>query len=629
MTKQLYVIAAVCLWLLSACQSSTYKYEAVYKDLPFDMPRVEAPKFPDRKVNLADFGAVGNGEELCTAAFAKAIDALAEKGGGHLIVPAGVWFTGPIVLKSNIDLHLEKGAVILFSPDVDLYPLVETVFEGLDTRRCQSPVSGRNLENVAITGEGAIDGNGHYWRPLKREKVTEGVWKQTIARGGVYKRPTYWFPYPQTLKGDTISNMNVPQNLKTEEEWQSVRHFLRPVMVSLIECKNVWLQGVIFQNSPAWNLHPLMCENVLIEEVQVRNPSYAQNGDGLDLESCKNALIVNSTFDVGDDGICLKSGKDEDGRRRGRVCENVVVDGCTVFKGHGGFVVGSEMSGGVRNVSVSNCQFLGTDVGLRFKSKRGRGGVVENIWIRNIAMMDIPTEPITFNLYYGGKSAVEVLESGEKVPAKVEPLPVDETTPCFRNIHVKNLVCAGARRALFFNGIPEMPIDGIVLEDIDITSKLGAIRIKCKVCGYIWSTQPYHLVAKYNRTGCPKCANKARRTHDDFVEEIATLLPTIKVIGTYVSRNKPILVQCSECGKTWQAYPGNLLRGSSCKSCKFKNTVRQRSKKIRCITTGEIFNTFKEAAEKYNISCSTICLCCNDSSKHKHAGGLEWEYTIL
>lgn len=156
-----------------------------------------------------------------------------------------------------------------------------------------------------------------------------------------------------------------------------------------------------------------------------------------------------------------------------------------------------------------------------------------------------------------------------------------------------------------------------------------SIRIKCKICGYIWFTQPYHLVAKYNRTGCPKCANKARRTHDDFVEEIAKLLPTIKVIGTYVSRNKPILVQCSECGKTWQAYPGNLLRGSSCKSCKFKNTVRQRSKKIRCITTGEIFNTFKEAAEKYNISCSTICLCCNDSSKHKHAGGLEWEYTIL
>lgn len=438
------------------------------------MPKVEAPVFPHRSVCLTDFGAIGNGVDLCTEAFAKAVDKLSAQGGGHLIVPAGIWLTGPIVLKSNIDLHLEKGAIILFSPDVDLYPLVETVFEGLDTRRCQSPISGKNLTNVAITGEGAIDGNGHYWRPLKREKVTDGVWKKTISRGGVYKRPTYWFPYPQTLKGDTISNMNVPQHLQTEAEWQSVRHFLRPVMVSLIECKNVWLQGVIFQNSPAWNLHPLMCENVLIEEVQVRNPSYAQNGDGLDLESCKNALIVNSTFDVGDDGICLKSGKDEDGRRRARLCENVVVDGCTVFKGHGGFVVGSEMSAGVRNVSVSNCQFLGTDVGLRFKSKRGRGGIVENIWIRNVSMMDIPTEPVTFNLYYGGKSAVEVLESGETIPAKVEPMPVDATTPCFRNIHIQNLTCSNARRALFFNGIPEMPIDGIVLENVTITSQLGA-----------------------------------------------------------------------------------------------------------------------------------------------------------
>lgn len=476
----MFLLASVCLWMLSSCHTELYKYEEIYRDLPFEMPLIKAPVFPDNRVCLTDFGAVGNGETLCTDAFAQAMETLDRKGGGHLVVPAGVWFTGPIVLKSNIDLHLEKGAVIQFSPDVDLYPLVETVFEGLDTRRCQSPISGRNLENVAITGEGAIDGNGHFWRPLKREKVTESLWKKTIARGGVYKRPTYWFPYPETLKGDTISNMNVPQNLQTEEEWQSVRHFLRPVMVSLIECKNVWLQGVIFQNSPAWNLHPLMCENVLIEEVQVRNPSYAQNGDGLDLESCKNALIVNSTFDVGDDGICLKSGKDEDGRRRGRVCENVVVDGCTVFKGHGGFVVGSEMSGGVRNVSVSHCQFLGTDVGLRFKSKRGRGGVVENIWISHVSMMDIPTEPVTFNLYYGGKSAVEVLESGEKVPAKVAPMPVDETTPCFRNIHIKDLVCAGARRALFFNGIPEMPIDGIILENVDITSQFGAEFIYSK-----------------------------------------------------------------------------------------------------------------------------------------------------
>lgn len=474
MKKHLLLGAFLCSVLFSACRQSSYKYDSLYQDLPFDMPRIEAPTFPNRSVNLEEFGAVGDGVTLNTAAFAQAIQALSHKGGGRLVVPAGIWFTGPIELKSNINLHLEQSAVILFSPDVDLYPLVETVFEGLDTRRCQSPISGRNLENIAITGSGTIDGNGHYWRPLKREKVTEKVWKESIARGGVYKRPTYWFPYPETLKGDTISNMNVPQNLTTEAEWHSVRHFLRPVMVSLMECKNVHLQGVIFQNSPAWNIHPLMCENLLIEEIQVRNPSYSQNGDGLDLESCKNALIVNSTFDVGDDAICLKSGKDEDGRRRAAMCENVVVDGCTVFKGHGGFVVGSEMSAGVRNISVSNCMFLGTDVGLRFKSKRGRGGVVENIWIRNVSMMDIPTEPVTFNLYYGGKSQVETLESGEVVPASVAPLPVDETTPCFRNIYIEKLTCSGARRALFFNGIPEMPIDNIVLKDVEISAKLGA-----------------------------------------------------------------------------------------------------------------------------------------------------------
>src|SRR5690606_33951868 len=206
---------------------------------------------------------------------------------------SGIWFTGPIELKSNINLHLKDRAIILFSPDRDLYPLVETSFEGLDTRRCTSPISGKNLTNIAITGSGAIDENGHYWRPVKKQKVTESMWKKITANGGVYKRNDYWMPSAQYLHGDTISDMNVPRHLKTEKEWQSVRDFLRPVMVSLQNCKNVYLQGVIFQNSPAWNIHPLMCENVIIDGVQVRNPSYAQNGDGLDLESCKNVIVVN------------------------------------------------------------------------------------------------------------------------------------------------------------------------------------------------------------------------------------------------------------------------------------------------------------------------------------------------
>ena len=448
-----------------------YKYDYLYKDLPFEMPHVNVPSFPERSVSVTDFGAIGNGTDLCTDAFSKAINSLSGKGGGTLVVPVGVWLTGPIVFKSNINLHLEKGAIILFTHDKDLYPLVETIFEGLATKRCQSPISGRNLTNVAITGDGAIDGNGQYWRPLKKQSVSESYWKKFTSAGGVFRRADYWYPSQQYLKGQQMSDMNVPRNLKTDEEWNSIRDFLRPVMVNFIECKNLYLQGVLFQNSPAWNLHPLMCENVILDGVTVRNPSYAENGDGIDLESCKNTLIVNSSFDVGDDGICIKSGKDEEGRKRARPCENLIVDNCTVFKGHGGFVVGSEMSGGARNMKVANCKFIGTDVGLRFKSKRGRGGVVENIFAENIAMMDIVTEPLLFDLYYMGKSAVEA--QFDTVTGKPVSPKVDETTPTFRNIHIKNISCTNANRAMYFNGLPENQIEGIYVENATISSKKG------------------------------------------------------------------------------------------------------------------------------------------------------------
>ncbi|MBK5195764.1 MAG: glycoside hydrolase family 28 protein [Proteiniphilum sp.] len=454
--------------------NSSYKYDYLYEDLPFGMPKIAIPSFPDNSVNLLDFGGRPDGITLNTAAFADAIQDLSEQGGGRLIVPKGVWFTGPIEFRSNINMHLEKGALILFSPDFDLYPLVETVFEGLDTRRCQSPISGRNLENIAITGEGSINGSGEAWRPLKKEKVTESQWKQVVASGGVVRGDNYWFPSEASMKGDEISDMNVPRQDMTEDEWMAIRDFLRPVMVSFIECKNLYLQGVLFENSPAWNIHPLMCENVIVDGIMVRNPSYSQNGDGIDLESCVNSIIVNSVFDVGDDAICVKSGKDGDGRRRDRPTENLIVDNCKVFHGHGGFIVGSEMSGGVRNISVKNCQFLGTDVGLRFKSTRGRGGVVENIYISDIYMFNITTDSFLFDLYYGGKSASESLADGDTTPTDEPLFKVTEETPLFKNIYVKDLVSRNARRAMFFNGLPEMNIENINLENAFITARFGA-----------------------------------------------------------------------------------------------------------------------------------------------------------
>lgn len=477
MKKYLFLLLST--FIILSCNNkeavnSKYKYEYLYEDLQFNMPYVQRPTFPDRHVNLLDYGGHPDGITLNTNAFADAMQDLSKKGGGTLIVPKGIWFTGPIVFESNINMYLEKGALILFSPDKDLYPLVETIFEGLETRRCQSPISGRNLENIAITGEGSINGSGEAWRPLKKEKVTESHWKSVVSSGGVVRGDNYWFPSEGSLKGFEMSDMNVPRQDLSEEEWLEIKDFLRPVMVSFIECKNLLLEGVLFENSPAWNIHPLMCENVILDGVFIRNPGYSQNGDGLDLESCVNSIIVNSLFDVGDDGICIKSGKDEEGRLRGRPTENVIVENCKVFQGHGGFVVGSEMSGGVKNISVKNCQFLGTDVGLRFKSNRGRGGVVENIFISDIYMFNIATESFLFDLFYGGKSASEALADGDTTPIDEHEFPVTDETPVFKNIYVKNLVSRNARRAMLFNGLPEMNIENINLENAFITARYGA-----------------------------------------------------------------------------------------------------------------------------------------------------------
>jgi len=464
--------------LFAACAVSqpvaqTAQQPDLYAGIEFKMPRVQEPVIPANSVVITDFGAKSGGQTLCTQAFADAISSVSQKGGGKVVIPRGIWLTGPITLKSNVELFTESGALVVFSTDKDLYPLVETNFEGFNTFRCMSPINGRNLENIALTGSGIFDGSGDAWRSVKKEKLTENQWKKLVSSGGVVsENGKTWYPSQQFRDGEKQAEMNVPRNLKTKAEFETIRDFLRPVMVSLISCKKVLIDGPTFQNSPAWNIHPLMCEDFTLRNATVRNPWYSQNGDGIDIESCKNSIIHDCTFDVGDDGICIKSGKDKEGRDRKMPNENLIVKNCIVFHGHGGVTVGSEMSGGVKNLHVSNCTFIGTDVGLRFKSNRGRGGVVENIYISNVEMMNIPTQAISFNLFYSGRSSSEDLEAGvDGVVAKL--LPVTEETPQFKNIFIRNVNCKGALLGIQLQGLPEMNLENLELENIRMEADYG------------------------------------------------------------------------------------------------------------------------------------------------------------
>lgn len=463
---------AICLSLFAdnSLQAQNVVDNRIYENLPFTMPRVEQPAFPDYEVNIQTFGAKSDGATLNTKAINDAIRAVNAKGGGKVVIPEGLWLTGPIELLSNVNLYTAPNALVVFTDDFNAYPIIPTSFEGMETRRCQSPLSARNAENIAITGHGTFDGSGDSWRPVKKEKLTAGQWDKLVKSGGVLDSSgKVWYPTAGSLKGAmACKSFNNPEGIETDAQWEEIKPWLRPVMINIVKSRKVLLEGVTFKNSPSWCIHPLSCEHITLNEVKVFNPWYSQNGDGIDLESCKNALIINSVFDAGDDAICIKSGKDEDGRKRGEPCQNVVVKNNTVLHGHGGFVVGSEMSGGVKNVYVADCTFLGTDVGLRFKSTRGRGGVVEGIYIDNIYMINIPNEPLLFDLFYGGKGAGEEPEEALLDRMKADVPPVTIETPSFRDIHISNIYCKGSGRAMFFNGLPEMPIKNVSVKNVVI-----------------------------------------------------------------------------------------------------------------------------------------------------------------
>lgn len=399
---------------------------------------VTIPVFPGNEFDIRSFGAVPGGKTSNTAAFAAAFEA-ASKEGGRVIVPDGIWLTGPITLRSNVELHLADNAVILFSKSKEEYPLRVTDYEGIRRIRTVSQINAEHAENIAITGNGTIDGSGHLWRPVKEFKMTERQWKVLLEQsdyvidsneGGV------WVPtksiYDARFEGEVF-----PYDCPTEEEALAKAapcyDFYRPVMVSLRYCSNVLIEGVHLHNSAAWNVHPYFCEDLTIRNVTVNNPYYAQNGDGIDVDSCNRVHIHHCTLETGDDAICLKAGKDREARKLKKPCENVLIHDCKVGQSHGGFVIGSEMSRGVHNVLVKDCTFINADVGINFKSAMGRGGVVEDIYMQDIQMVNIKKFAVTVTMAY----VHNLMDYFDPVVESDDP----EDIPEYRNICFERCIC--------------------------------------------------------------------------------------------------------------------------------------------------------------------------------------------
>lgn len=420
-------------------------YSKYYKDLPCNVKAVVPFTIPDNEVSIADCGAVGDGMTLCTDAFTKAISKLTKLGGGRVVVPEGVWLTGPIMLKDNIELHLDRNAIISFSPDKRLY--VDA--KAKPGSRVYPCIRASKRKNIAITGDGIIDGGGQQWRPVKRSKMSDVEWKQYQEMGGqLTAKGDLWYPW-QMKSG-------YPDIADTPENQESMRNDL----IRVTDCENVLVQGVVIQNSPRFHLHPCYCTNVIIDGVTVRSEWNVQNGDGIDLSDCHQALIVNSTVSVGDDGICMKSGKPSQSHPING-CEDIVVEDNTVFHAHGGFVFGSETASGMRRMVVRHNRFSGTDVGLRFKSSMERGGRSEQIFISDIMMNDISGEAISFLCDYVNKHA------GKEAPVYTEAQ--KKWAPLFQDIHISRVVCRGCKIGIKASGIEGLEcVKNITIENSSI-----------------------------------------------------------------------------------------------------------------------------------------------------------------
>ncbi len=418
--------------LLGSLPLLAQDYAKYYENLPVALQQVSRPVIPANEIKITETGGRGDGVFLNTEAISKAISKLNKMGGGRLTIPEGVWFTGPIMLKDNIELHLEKNAILVFSPDKSLY-----VDADGKSSRCDPCIRASKRKNIAITGEGIIDGNGEHWRPVKRSKVSDVEWKQfKSVIGGVESADGQLF-YPWDSKA---GYSNIADKPEAQEK-------LRNDLIRFTDCENVLVQGVTVQHAPRFHVHPCYSKNVIIDGVTVRCPWNAQNGDAIDFSDVNVGLIVNCTVDAGDDGLCMKSGKTKPASPANG-CEDILIQNNTVYHAHGGFVLGSETISGMRRIVVRHNRFSGTDTGLRFKSGLSRGGKTEQMYISDIVMTDIKDEAIVFQCDYLDRPA-------GSDPNKVPTFTAEQRklAPEFQDIHISNIVCRGTDTGIRASGI--------------------------------------------------------------------------------------------------------------------------------------------------------------------------------
>jgi polygalacturonase len=448
------IIASCFVSATSRAQSKTLNDYLAHA--PFKMPAIAEPVFKSVVYNIKDYGAVGDGQTLNTAAFEKAIMACSSAGGGVVLVPAGLWLTGPIEFQSNVNLHTERGALVIFSTDHSLYPIL------MPEGKPASPIYGNKLENIAVTGEGIFDGGGDTWRPLKKTKAAPTLWSELTKSGGVVSSDgsMYW-PTRQAIEGEEYLKKLKGKKGSTANDYLPARDFMRPTLLLITNSNHVLIDGPTFKNSPMYVINPRFCSNLIIRNVTVNNEYYAQNGDGIDLSSCRNAIVFHCTVNAGDDGICMKSSHAGSKDAGDEALQNVIIAECIVYHAHGGFVIGSNTDGGMRNVYVTNCDFVNTDIGIRIKSARGRGGLVHDIYIDNVYMHDILNEAILFSTYYEDDKKLKNVE-------------VNERTPRFRDFYISNIFCNNAKTAISITGLPEMAVSSIHFSDMAISAR-GAV----------------------------------------------------------------------------------------------------------------------------------------------------------